>query len=85
MKLSYENNLKNWVNKEKVGVSLLKSCGTLMYEHGIELVLFRNKLLEIGVNFEMSFPNCLTLGRSTMARDFSVHSHCSRIVYTVNR
>ena len=50
MKLSYENQLKNWVNKEKVGVSLLKSSGTLMYEHGIELVLFRNKLLEIGVS-----------------------------------
>ena len=50
MKLSYENHLKKWVNKEKIGVSLLKSSGTLMYEHGIELVLFRNKLLEIGVS-----------------------------------
>jgi len=50
MKLSYENHLKKWVNKEKIGVSLLKSSGTLMYEDGIELVLFRNKLLEIGVS-----------------------------------
>lgn len=50
MKLSYENHLKKWVNKEKIGVSLLKSSGSLMYEHGIELVLFRNKLLEIGVS-----------------------------------
>ena len=50
MKLSYKNQLSKWINKEKVGVSLLKSSGTLMYEHGIELVLFRNKLLEIGVS-----------------------------------
>ncbi|MBT4217590.1 MAG: hypothetical protein HOE25_03365, partial [Flavobacteriales bacterium] len=45
---SYENQLNNWVNKEKSGVDLLNSVGTLMYDKGIELVLFRNKLLEIG-------------------------------------
>ena len=31
-------------------VDLLNSVGTLMYDKGIELVLFRNKLLEIGVS-----------------------------------
>jgi len=54
MRLSYEDQLTNWVNKEKVGINLLKSSGTLMYEKGIELVLFRNKLLEIGVSELMS-------------------------------
>ena len=45
----------DWVNKEKTGVSLLKSSGTLMYEQGIEIVLFRNKLLEIGVSELMNY------------------------------
>ena len=47
---SYENQLNNWVNKEKSGVNLLNSVGTLMYDKGIELILFRKQLLEIGVS-----------------------------------
>ena len=50
MSTSYENQLNEWVNKEKHAVDLLNSVGTLMYDKGIELVLFRNKLLEIGVS-----------------------------------
>ncbi|HAW05771.1 MAG TPA: hypothetical protein DCW83_13880 [Saprospirales bacterium] len=50
MTKSYENQLNNWVNKEKSGVNLLNSVGTLMYDKGIELILFRNQLLEIGVS-----------------------------------
>ena len=47
---SYEKHLNNWVNKEKLAVNLLNSIGTLMYDKGIEIVLFRNQLLEIGVS-----------------------------------
>ena len=47
---TYESKLNDWVNKEKLGVNLLNSVGTLMYDKGIELVLFRNQLLEIGVS-----------------------------------
>ena len=50
MAVSYENQLSDWVNKEKSGVNLLNSVGTLMYDKGIELILFRNQLLEIGVS-----------------------------------
>jgi len=50
MSASYETQLNDWVNKEKLGVNLLNSVGTLMYDKGIELILFRNQLLEIGVS-----------------------------------
>ena len=50
MSASYETQLNDWVNKEKLGVDLLNSVGTLMYDKGIELILFRNQLLEIGVS-----------------------------------
>ena len=50
MSASYETQLNDWVNKEKSGVNLLNSVGALMYEKGIELILFRNQLLEIGVS-----------------------------------
>ena len=50
MSNSYDKQLNNWVNKEKSGINLLNSVGKLMYEKGIELILFRKKLLEIGVS-----------------------------------
>ncbi|KRO55867.1 MAG: glyceraldehyde-3-phosphate dehydrogenase [Cryomorphaceae bacterium BACL11 MAG-121001-bin54] len=55
MAASYENQLNDWVNKEKVGVNLLNSVGTLMYDKGVELILFRRHLLEIGVSELMYF------------------------------
>jgi len=53
--MSYENQLNDWVNKEKSAVNLLKSVGTLMYDKGIELILFRKQLLEIGVSELMNY------------------------------
>ena len=67
MSLSYENQLSDWINKEKSGVNLLNSVGTLMYDKGIELILFRNQLLEIGVSELMnlfSYANNI-VGRET--------------------
>jgi len=55
MKKSYDNQLEEWVKKEKEGVNLLKSVGTLMYDKGIELILFRKQLLEIGVSELMNY------------------------------
>ena len=55
MTASYEDQLSDWINKEKSGVNLLNSVGTLMYDKGIELILFRNQLLEIGVSELMNF------------------------------
>ncbi len=50
MNTSYDNKLNKWISKEKNGINLLNIVGTLMYDKGIELVLFRNQLLEIGVS-----------------------------------
>ena len=55
MSVSYESQLNDWVNKEKSAVNLLNSVGTLMYDKGIELILFRNHLLEIGVSELMNY------------------------------
>ena len=49
MSISYENQLNNWIDKEKSAVNLLNSVGTLMYDKGIEIV-FLEKILEIGVS-----------------------------------
>jgi len=48
-KVGYEAELNNWVNQEKSAVALLNSVGSLMYNNGIELVFFRNHLVDINV------------------------------------
>ena len=48
-KVGYEAELNNWVNQEKSAVALLNSVGSLMYNNGVELVFFRNHLVDINV------------------------------------
>jgi len=58
-------------NKEKSGVDLLNSVGTLMYDKGIELVLFRNKLLEIGVS---ELLNYISYAKKVVGRENNVET-----------
>ena len=69
MAASYENQLNDWVNKEKSGVNLLNSVGTLMCDKGIELVLFRNKLSEIGVS---ELLNYISYAKKVVGRENNV-------------
>jgi glyceraldehyde 3-phosphate dehydrogenase len=71
MSLSYENQLSDWINKEKSGVNLLNSVGTLMYDKGIELILFRNQLLEIGVSELM---NLFSYANNVVGRETNVET-----------
>lgn len=43
----YEAGLKDHVDREKAAVDLMNSVGQLMYAKGVELVFFRNPLLDI--------------------------------------
>lgn len=47
---SYEENLNEYVRREKAAVRLISSIGHLMYEKSIELVLFRNPLVDISIS-----------------------------------
>jgi glyceraldehyde 3-phosphate dehydrogenase len=49
-KTAYENKLNSYVNDEKASVSLISSIGYLMFEKSIELVLFRNPLVDKGIS-----------------------------------
>ncbi|MBL4625845.1 MAG: glyceraldehyde-3-phosphate dehydrogenase [Flavobacteriales bacterium] len=48
-KIGYEAELNNWVNQEKSAVTLLNAVGSLMYNNGVELVFFRNHLVDTNV------------------------------------
>lgn len=47
---AYEEKLKDYVSDEKSAVSLISSIGHLMYEKSIELVLFRNPLVDKSIS-----------------------------------
>ncbi|MFM9005886.1 MAG: glyceraldehyde 3-phosphate dehydrogenase NAD-binding domain-containing protein, partial [Flavobacteriales bacterium] len=44
---TYSNELKVYVNQEKAAVDLLNSVGKLMFDKSIELVLFRNHMVDV--------------------------------------
>ncbi len=54
-KTGYEAGLKDYVDREKAAVDLMNSVGKLMYEHGVELVFFRNILLDSTISEVLNF------------------------------
>ncbi len=49
-KAGYEAGLKEYVDRERAAVDLINSVGQLMYGRGVELVFFRNHLLDISIS-----------------------------------
>ena len=49
-KTGYEAGLNEYVKKEKAAVELTTAIGTLMYNKGVELVLYRNHLVDISTS-----------------------------------
>lgn len=43
---SYEEELKDWIEHEKAAISLINSIGKLWFEKSVELILFRNQLVD---------------------------------------
>ena len=50
VQLGYEAGLNDYVRQEKAAVELINAVGALMYDKGVELVLFRNHLVEISIS-----------------------------------
>lgn len=48
--LGYESKLKSHIERERAAVNLSSKVGELLYDKGIELVLFRNHLLDITIS-----------------------------------
>lgn len=50
MHLDFDKNLEEYVRQERAATNLIQNIGTLLYEKNIELVLFRNPLVEVGIS-----------------------------------
>ncbi len=47
---TYNKELETWINKEMAAVDLISAVGNLLYHKSVELVLFRNHLLDTSVS-----------------------------------
>ena len=63
---SYDKQLSNWIDNEKIAANLLNLIGQLMYDKGIEIVLFRQNILDVGVT-EL-IPLAKTLNKTFIER-----------------
>ena len=53
----YTQEADKWVDQKKHAVKLVSAIGDLMYNKGVELVLFRNPLTEIGISEVLDLHN----------------------------
>jgi len=51
----YEAGFSDYVRQEKAAVELINSVGKLMYDKGVELVLFRNHLVDVSISEVINF------------------------------
>ena len=49
-KVGYEKELNEYIGQEKAAVDLMSSVGNLMYNKSVELVFFRNHLLNTNIS-----------------------------------
>ena len=50
LNVGYETSLNEYVKQERTAVQLINSIGELMFNKGIELVLFRNHPVDISIS-----------------------------------
>ncbi len=51
---TYNKELETWISKEKAAVGLINAVGHLLYDKSVELVLFRNHLVDTSVSEVLS-------------------------------
>lgn len=44
---AYDKELESWVEKEKASADLINAVSKLIYEKSVELVFFRNTLIDV--------------------------------------
>src|SRR5476651_2545979 len=46
VKSSYENELTDWIEQERAAIELIGIVGNLWFEKSVELIIFRNQLVD---------------------------------------
>lgn len=70
---SYDTELKNWIELEKAAVDLISCTGQLLYNKGVELVFFRNHMVDRNVS---EILNLHKYAREVVKKNISIYDTC---------
>ena len=80
---AYNQDFDRWNDRQRAAVNLISSIGNLMYNHSIELVLFRNELVDKSVSEILKLHE---YGRKTVNKPIDVFtsSDLARLIEGMN-
>ena len=80
---AYNQDFDRWNDRQRAAVNLISSIGNLMYNHSIELVLFRNELVDKSVSEILKLHE---YGRKTVNKPIDVFtsSDLARLIEEMN-
>ena len=70
-KVGYEKELNEYISQEKAAVDLISSVGNLMYGKSVELVFFRNHLLNSNISEVLRLQE---YGKKVVAKPVSIYA-----------
>ncbi|MEW6467388.1 MAG: glyceraldehyde-3-phosphate dehydrogenase [Bacteroidota bacterium] len=70
VKSNFENQLKDWVEQEKAAIELIGIIGQLWFDKSVELIIFRNQLVDRSASEVMHFHQ---YARDIVKQPISVH------------
>ena len=80
---TYENQFNDWVSNEKIAANFLNYSSQLMYGKGIEVVLFRQNILDVGVTELMRL---FSYAKNVIKREINIESalELTKVISTLN-
>ena len=81
IKLGYEKGLNDYISQEKAAVELISSVGNLMYNQSVELVFFRNPLLDSNISEVLRLQE---YGKQTVKKPVSVFD-CAKLAKEITK
>ena len=80
---TYENQFNDWVSNEKIAANFLNYSSQLMYGKGIEVVLFRQNILDVGVTELMRL---FSYAKNVVKREINIETalELTKVISTLN-
>ena len=80
---TYENQFNDWISDEKIAANFLNYSSQLMYGKGIEIILFRQNILDVGVTELMRL---FSYAKNVVKREISIETalELTKVISTLN-
>jgi len=83
MSNNFNNELSNWITKEKLALELINSASNLIFNNSVELVIFRRKLIDTKVTEVLSHHE-YARGFANIPLDVQLSSSIAKVIEELN-